>query len=205
MPQLSTNRTLPVAITRLRLGSALQGCGAVAVSVAFDQSSAKKLFIYDDRALGYTDWVETVPNFVSKCLSANNPKGALVALLPLDGRIVTGTATVVGGICDCMLVTDKEASFVEFKTNVTSENFQTVIQRATEACEQLWHTYDGIVKPRCAAKGIDLSKVVGVDFYVVFDKDLEITSAQSQLMDLQNEFLNDKQFPLFIGNEKTWE
>ena len=33
---------------------------------AFDKSSAEYLYIYDDSKLGYTDWTDVAPEFVSK-------------------------------------------------------------------------------------------------------------------------------------------
>lgn len=205
MPQLSQDRRLPTAIINLRLGAALQGCGAIGVADAFDKSDAEHLYVYDDRALGYTDWADVETPFASKCFHAINPNHTTIALLPLDGRIVTGASIVVGGICDGMLVSEKETCFVEFKTNVTSTNGLTILQRAQEAVEQLWHTYDGIIKPRCASKTIQIEKLVPIEFYVVFDKDLEVTDAQASLMDLQNEFLEDNQYQLYFDNKKEFK
>ena len=203
MPTLSQDRGLPTAIVNLRLGAALQGCGAIGVAGAFRKSNEEHLYVYDDSASGYTDWTEVEPTFVSKCFHAINPNHTTIALLPLDGRIVTGASIVAGGICDGMLVSEKEVCFVEFKTNVTSK-FR-ILQRAQEAIEQLWHTYDGIVKPRCTAKSIQIEKLVQIDFYVVFDKDLEVTGAQASLMDLQNEFLEDNQYQLYFDNKKEFK
>lgn len=55
MPRLSQNKDLPVAITNLRLCTALKDCGAIGVANALDNSSAEYLYVYDDRELGYTD------------------------------------------------------------------------------------------------------------------------------------------------------
>ena len=205
MPTLSQDRGLPTVIVNLRLGAALQGCGAIGVADAFDKSDAEQLYAYDDRVLGYTDWTDVESSFVSKCFHAINPKRATIALLPLDGRIVTGASIVAGGICDGMLVSEKEVCFVEFKTNVTSTKELTILQRAQEAIEQLWHTYDGIVKPRCISKLIQIEKLVSIDFYVVFDKELEVTGAQASLMDLQNDFLEDNKYPLYFDSKKEFK
>ena len=168
MPRLSQDRNLPVAITNLRLCSALQYCGALGVANAFDKSSAEYLYIYDDSKLGYTDWADVAPEFVSKCFVATNPNNNTIVLLPLDHRILTGKSVVAGGVCDGMLLTEKEMCLIEFKTNVTSSNYQTI------------------------------------DFYVVYDKDLEVTGANSELMDLQTQFLTDKSHPLYFDNGKTF-
>ena len=127
MPRLSPNNILPAAITNLRLCTALQNCGAIGVANAFDKSSAENLYVYDDGSLGYTDWTDVVPEFVSKCFVAANPNKNTIALLPLDGRILTGPSVIAGGVCDGMLLTDKEMCFIEFKTNVTSSNYQTIL------------------------------------------------------------------------------
>lgn len=169
MPRLSPNNILPAAITNLRLCTALQNCGAIGVANAFDKSSVENLYVYDDGSLGYTDWTDVVPEFVSKCFVAANPNNNTIALLPLDGRILTGPSVIAGGVCDGMLLTDKEMCFIEFKTNVTSSNYQTITH------------------------------------HVVFDKDLEVTGASSELMDLQLQFLTDKSHPLYFDDRKVFQ
>ena len=204
MPRLSQNRDLPAAITNLSLCTALQGRGAIGVIAAFDKSSAGQLYVYDDRNLGYTDW-DIEPGLVSKCFVATNSNNNTIALLPLDGRILTGKNVVVGGVCDEMLLTEAEMCLIEFKTNVISSNYQTIIQRANEAVNQLWHTFDGIIKPKCAKQSKNIEQLLGVDFYVVFDKDLEVTGANSSLMDIRTQFLNDNKYPLYFDNGKTFQ
>lgn len=210
MPRLSQDRNLPAAITNLRLCTALQNCGAIGVANAFDKSSAEHLYVYDDGSLGYTDWTDIEPEFVSKCFVVTNPSNITIALLPLDGRIVTGPSVTAGGVCDGVLLTDKEMCLIEFKTNVASSNYQTIIQRADEAIGQLWHTFDGIIKPKCATQSIagqpiDIEHKLSIDFHVVFDKDLEVTGANSELMELQMQFLTDKSLPLYFDNGKTFQ
>lgn len=126
--------------------SALRHCGRIGVENAFDKSDDENLYVYDDDDLHYTDWtnVEHAVS-LSKTFYAQNPNRNTLVLLLLDGRIITGVHFVQGGVCDCALLTDKELSFVEFKTNVLSSNDMTILQRANEAIGQLWHTYDGII------------------------------------------------------------
>lgn len=203
MPRLSPNKDLPVAITNLRLCTALKDCGAIGVANALDNSSAEHLYVYDDRELGYTDWTDIEPEFVSKCFKAINPKNISITLLPLDGRIVTGANVITGGVCDGMLLTEKEMCFIEFKTNVTSSNYQTIIQRSNEAISQLLHTFDGIIKQRCTKQSKDIEQQLSVDFYVVFDKSLQVTGVNSELMNLQVQFLMNNSHPLYFDSEKT--
>lgn len=205
MPRLSQDRNLPAAITNLRLCSALQNCGAIGVANAFDKSSANYLYVYDDGNLGYTDWTDVAPEFVSKCFVTTNPNNRTIVLLPLDGRILTGPSVIAGGVCDGMLLTDKEMCLIEFKTNVISSNYQTITQRADEAIGQLWHTFDCIIKSKCATISRDVEQMLSIDFFVVFDKDLEVTGANSELMDLQTQFLTDKSHPLYFDNGKTFQ
>lgn len=205
MPRLSQDRNLPLAVTQLRLDSALSDCGACKVGETFDKSTAPLLFVYDDSELGYTDWVDAEPAFCSKCFMVKNPNGTMVVLLPLDGRTITGVNVVRGGVCDGMLLTEKEITLVEFKTNVTSKNYLTILQRAHDAVGQLWHTFDVIVRPRCLSLSKDIDRILSVDFYVVFDKDLEVAGASAQLMDMQILFLEDNKHLLYFDNEKTFE
>lgn len=202
MPILSQDRTLPAAVTNLRLCAALRPFGSISVADAFDKSTAERLYVYDTTE-GYSDW-STKPDCVSKCFVADNPGGSTLVLLPLDNRIVTGRNITKGGICDCLVLTEKEVSFLEFKTNVISIKDETIIQRADKAIRQLWNTYDKIVKPGCC-KALQCSAMpVFVDFHVVFDQDLNVTGVSAELMDKQSEFLEEKGLPLYFDNEKTF-
>lgn len=189
-------------MTQLRICSSLRDCGSTKVEEAFDKSEAKLLYVYDDHCLGYADWNDQIPDFPSKCFRAGN--SGTIVLLPLDGKIITGSAIVQGGVCDCMLLTEREMSFVEFKTNVESTNPLTTIQRAEEAKRQLWHTYNEIIKHRCKTMINQLTIPLQIDFFVVFDEEYEITGANSSLMDMSEEFLEEHRLPLFFGNEKTF-
>lgn len=206
MPTLSKDRDLPDAIKQLRLCSALRNCGRVKVEDAFDKSDDENLYVYDDDTLRYSDWTNVEPMaFLSKTFHVQNPNRNTLVLLPLDGRIIKGPNIVQGGVSDCALLSDKEMSFVEFKTNVSSDNDLTVLQRANEAQDQLWHTYNGIIKPQCQGTGIDVEQIVSVDFYVVFDNDLSVTGVRADLQNLQNKFLQDKHYPLFFQNYKQFD
>lgn len=138
MPTLSQNKDLPVAITQLRLCSALKSCGQIGVKDAFDKSEDETLYVYDDENLGFSDWTNNKHTVsLSMTFNAQNLNKNTLVLLPLDGRIITGKNFIKGGVCDCALLTDKELSFVEFKTNVLSSNNLTILQRANEAIDQL--------------------------------------------------------------------
>lgn len=206
MPRLAKDSELPVAITQLRLCSALRHCGRTGVDVALDKSDDENLYVYDDESLGYSDWTNVaLAAFLSKAFLARNPNKNTLVLLPLDGCIITGTHVIRGGVCDCALLTDKELSFVEFKTEVLSTNDLTILQRATEAKNQLWHTYDGIINSGCKQVGIDISDKVNVDFYIVFDTTLSVTGARADFQNLQDEFLQDKKSPLYFQNSKQFK
>ena len=84
MPRLSQDRNLPVAITNLRLCTALQNCGVIGVADAFDKSSAVHLYAYDDGDIGYTDWTDVVPEYVSKCFVAANPNNNTIAFCSMS-------------------------------------------------------------------------------------------------------------------------
>ena len=205
MPTLSTDRNLPDAIKQLRLCSALRNCGRVKVEDAFDKSDDENLYVYDDDTLGYSDWTNVEPTaFLSKTFHAQNPNRNTLVLLPLDGRIITGKKITKGGICDCALLTDKEMSLVEFKTNVLSTNDLTILQRATEAKDQLWHTYDSIINPRCRRVGIDITLRVSIDFYVVFDNELGVTAARADIQNLRGKFVEENHYELYYQNNKQF-
>lgn len=206
MPRLSEDKILPPAITKIKLAWSLQNCG-VLVKDAFDKSTAAHLYVYDDMQLGYSDWVDQEPEFSSKCFHVDNPGSICVALLPLDGRIITAKGIVEGGVCDCLLLTEKEMCFIEFKTNATSTETLRILDNAAKASEQLWHTYNVIIRPRCidTLKGSEELELLYVNFHVVFDRGLKVTDANSSLMDLQAQFLEDKKHSLFFDYGKIFE
>ena len=144
MPRLSEDKILPPAITKIKLAWSLQNCG-VPVKDAFDKSTAAHLYVYDDMQLGYSDWADQEPEFSSKCFHVDNPGSICIALLPLDGRIITAKEIIEGGVCDCLLLTEKEMCFIEFKTNATSTETLRIRDNAAKASEQLWHTYNVII------------------------------------------------------------
>ena len=206
MPTLSQNKDLPVAITQLRLCSALKSCGQIGVKDAFDKSEDEILYVYDDENLGFSDWTNNEPTVsLSMTFNAQNPNKNTLVLLPLDGRIITGKNLIKGGVCDCALLTNLELCLVEFKTNVLSSSYLTVLEHAQKAKDQLWHTFDGIIDSECQKIGVDVRQNVSVDFYVVFNKDLNVTGVRADLQNLQNEFLMDKQYPLFFENNKRFK
>ena len=206
MPRLSQDNTLPPAITKIKLAWSLQNCG-VPVKDAFDKSTAAHLYVYDDMQLGYSDWDGQKPEFSSKCFHVDNPGSICIALLPLDGRIITAKEIIEGGVCDCLLLTEKEMCFIEFKTNATSTETLRILDNAAKALEQLWHTYNVIIRPRCInrLKSSAELELLYVNFHVVFDRDLKVTDANSSLMDLQTQFLEDKKYSLFFDYGKTFE
>lgn len=204
MPTLSQDRTLPVSIIQLKLCYALGKCGALGVADAFDKSKANLLFVYDDKTLGYTDWTDQEPEFASICFRVNNPNGIDIVLLPFDHRIMTGPNIIVGGICDCAILTQNVLSFIEFKTDVTSSNDLTILQRADEAIGQILHTYFDIVLPGCKDVSVDLQQKVAVDFHVKFNEIFMIAGANASLMEKQDDFVNEYKIPLFFDHEKTF-
>ena len=206
MPKLLQNKDLPDAVKQLRLCYALRNCGQSGVDDAFEQSDDENMYVYDNESLGYSVWTNDEHTVsLPKTFNAQNPDKNTLILLPLDGRIITGKNIIQGGVCDCALLTNKEMSFVEFKTNVLSANDLTILQRANEAIDQLWHTYDGIINPKCQKVGVEVKQKVSIDFYVVFDNDLRVTGAQASLQNLQNKFLLDKHYQLYFQNHKQFE
>lgn len=206
MPRLSNNRTLPNAIMQLKLCYALRNCGQVKVINAFDKSNNVNLYVYDDANLKYSDWNNNKHAvLLSKTFNAQNPNNNTLVLLPLDGCIITGAHFIQGGVCDCALLTDKEMSFVEFKTNALSPNNFTIFQHAQKAKDQLWHTYDKIIDSECKNIGIEINQYVSIDFYVVFDSNFSVTGVRADLQNLQDEFLMNNHYPLFFENSKQFK
>lgn len=205
MPRPSNNTNIPTAVKKLRLCSALSDCGRISVQQAMVISTDNCLYVYDDATLGYSDWTNIVPSNLSETFSADNPNNTEIVLLPLDNRIITGPKVTQGGVCDCALLTVNELSLIEFKTNAKTVSNKTLEQRCREASSQILHTIDGIIKPKCSQKGIDIDKKVDIDAYIVFDSQLNVTSVQTIFQAIAMEVLEKNKLLLFVDNKKTFK
>jgi hypothetical protein len=197
-----TNNNIPIEVKRLRLCSSLQDCGGT-VEACLKESDAKSMSIYDNEALGYTDW-KCGDSGLPDTFIANNSDNKKLILLPLDNRIISGPKVKQGGVADCAVLTMDNMSFIEFKTNVKSNTDWNISKKTEDAINQLWHTFNEIIFPRCSAKGIDIAKMVDIEFYIVFNKELDVTSASASRLNYQMEFMNDHHFPLYFDNEKNF-
>lgn len=205
MPRPSNNTNIPTAVKKLRLCSALSDCGRIGVQQAMVISTDSRLYVYDDAILGYSDWTNIVPSNLSETFSADNPNNTEIVLLPLDNRIITGPKVTQGGVCDCALLTVNELSLIEFKTNAKTVSNKTLEQRCREASSQILHTIDGIIKPKCSQKGIDIDKKVDIDAYIVFNNELNVTSVQTIFQAIAMEVLEKNKLLLFVDNKKTFK
>lgn len=202
MAKHSNNMAIPVEVQRLRLCSSLQGCGSN-VTLCLKESDAPLISIYDDETLGFSDW-EVGNNGCPKSFLAHNNAGKNIVLLPLDNKIITGPKIKQGGVADCAVLTLSDMSFIEFKTNVTSNSEENINSKIEDAIGQLWHTYDGILKHRCAKNNVIIPELVNVDFFIIFNKDLDVTGTMASRLNHQTEFMNNYGFPLYFDNEKEF-
>lgn len=196
------DNNIPQEVRRLRLCSSLQSCGGT-VEVCLKESNEVAMSIYDDASLGYTDWINGNSGLPDTFI-ANNAGNKKLVLLPLDNRIISGPVVKQGGVADCVVLTMDNMSFIEFKTNVTSNTDFNISAKTEDAINQLWHTYDGIISPRCLAKGVDIATMVDIEFYIVFNKELDVTSATASRLNHQMEFMRDHNLPLYFENEKNF-
>ena len=196
------DNNIPQEVRRLRLCSSLQSCGGT-VEVCLKESNEVAMSIYDDASLGYTDWINGNSGLPDTFI-ANNAGNKKLILLPLDNRIISGPVVKQGGVADCVVLTMDNMSFIEFKTNVTSNTDFNISAKTEDAINQLWHTYDGIISPRCLAKGVDIATMVDIEFYIVFNKELDVTSATASRLNHQMEFMRNHNLPLYFENEKNF-
>ena len=195
MQRLSNNTNIPTAVKNLRLCPALSNCGCIDVQKAVDKTTDNHVYVYDDSTLGYSDWTNNVPSNLSKTFHAKNPNKTEIVLLPLDHRIITGPTVIQGGVCDCALLTVNELSLIEFKTNAKTESEKTLEQRCQEASDQILHTLNGILRPKCNQKHIDIDKKVDIDAYIVFDNKLiNVTGVQTIFQETAMEVLEKKKY-----------
>lgn len=200
---MATTRPIPQEIKRLRLCSALSNCGATPVQDAFEESFAPDLSVFDSETTHATEWVPRDTG-APKDFHISNPGGRNVVLLPLDNKIITGNTIAQGGVADCALLASDLLAMVEFKTNVTSNTDYNLDEKTQDAIGQLWHTYDAIIRPRCAAVGVDIERAVSVEFYIKFDESLDVTRVTARRMSAQVEFKNDHRgLPLYFDHGRA--
>ncbi len=201
MGQLQNNN-IPQEVQRLRLVTALSGCGG-GVDLCLKESTESEMSVFDDDILRYSDWIIGDANS-PKVFVAHNGGHKNLVLLPLDNRIVSGHKVTEGGVADCAILTMSDMSFIEFKTNVVSNSVGNIESKTNDAIKQLWNTFNVIIAPRCAKKGIDISKLVNVEFFIVFNKDLDVTGTMASRLNLQMEFKKNYNYSLFFENEKNF-
>lgn len=206
MPKTFNGRQLPCSLTNIRCCTALNNCGATRVEEAYKACSASKVYVYDDHCLKHSDWTdvpENVPGGVNKCFSVSNPGRVEIVLLPLDNCILSGKNIRKGGICDCLLLTDDIFVFVEFKTDVYSE--EHFMDRVAYGIKQLKNTFN-LVKQKvcCAMKQQDLPSNIKVEFHIVFDCSLMVTGASADIQNAELQFLLDCNYPLYVDNSKDF-
>ena len=95
-------------------------------------------------------------------------------------------------------------SLIEFKTNVTSNSYRNMEAKTNYAIKQLWHTFDEIIYPRCKARGIDLKAKIDIDFFVIFDHNLDVINFTASRSEKQVAFLEKTGFQLYFDNEKSF-
>jgi hypothetical protein len=195
------NPNIPAEIAQLQLCRALKNCGSP-VENNFQQSSATDLFIYDNDTDKYTQWRETPPAS-PKDFHAHNPNNKNIVLLPLDNKILTGKSIRENGVADCALLTMEELTFIEFKTNVESGTEFNVNDKLKDAKGQLLNTYSNI-KHQCSNINIDIEEKHNIEFYIVFNKNLQVTNANNIFMKFQVEFANEHKKALYIDNYKQY-
>lgn len=202
--QQCQNIEIPKAVKQLRLCKSLEDCGQ-SVASCLKLSTAKVLYTYDDTDLTYSDWSESIaPDQISRSFIVRNDDNVEIVLLPLDNRIISGPMVTKGGVNDCAILTERQMSLIEFKTNVTSNSDRNMEAKTNDAIDQLWHTFDEIISPRCKAKGIDLTDKIDIDFFVIFDSNLDVTNVTASRLEKQVAFLEKTGFQLYFDNEKSF-
>ena len=174
--QSEVANNVPTPIKRLRLVSSLDSCGRGLInqdgSHNYEETSDASFSVCDvheeENDKNLTRIAIDGDDF-EKAFDIENPNQRLIVVLPFDQEIITAPHYVQGGIADCGLLTIKELTFVEFKTNMTSVNIDTIKERYEKAMSQLWHTYE-VIKDRCKTKNIDVDSLVEIDFFIVNDK-----------------------------------
>lgn len=204
MPIPTGGNTLPKALTNIRCCTALKNCGKETVENAHRVSSAQQLYVYDDSILRYSNWsnkIADVPD-KTKCFTICNTKLTEIVFLPLDNRVLSGKNIRKGGISDCLLLTEEMMSFVELKTEATSQ--ACFMERVNDAINQHRNTFSHVVKPRIV-KVLSEFPNIGVEFYVVFNDVLMVTATFAELQDAQADFLLECGYPLYIDNRKEYK
>ncbi|MDD6165471.1 MAG: hypothetical protein PUB31_03960 [Bacteroidales bacterium] len=202
--QQCQNKKIPNAVKQLKLCKSLQNCGQ-SVASCLKRSTAKVLYTYDDTDLTYSDWSESItPDQISRSFIVRNDNEVEIILLPLDNRIISGPMVTKGGVNDCAILTNRQMSLIEFKTNVTSNSYRNMEAKTNYAIKQLWHTFDEIIYPRCKARGIDLKAKIDIDFFVIFDHNLDVINFTASRSEKQVAFLEKTGFQLYFDNEKSF-
>ena len=112
-----------------------------------------------DTAGGYTDFSASG---IEAGFDVINPKGITFNMLQIDNKLIVGQK---GGQCDCAFFYDDAFNFLEFKTNVTSINLNTIKKRYKKAEDQISNTIKTFL-----SRGVDVKTLVpNVSAHICFN------------------------------------
>ncbi len=135
------------------------------LSALFEHRDRGTIYIYDDANIGHSVFVENTKGLgIDKVFSLKNKAHKDVFLWHIDGVLYKKNSK-----CDCACITDKELSFIEFKTNAENQSDDAIIDNFEKAKDQLLLTIQD-VSSKCQAIGINIREIVDIDAYIVFNR-----------------------------------
>ena len=159
----------------------------------FETSNRGKLYVYDDANKGHCVITNDTRNIGSnKLLEVINSEHKNIFLLHIDGILFSKDSK-----CDCALITISDLQFVEFKTEALQNSNQAIEDNYNKACNQLSTTFKEF-KERCSKVNVDISDLIKVKAYAVFNKTVPANSATQKK--LRVKFLEDNGIPLIFSN-----
>ncbi len=131
----------------------------------FEHSDRGTIYIFDDMNSGHSVFVEDTNGLgIEKVFSLKNKDHKDVFLWHIDGVLYKKNSK-----CDCACITDKELSFIEFKTNAENQTDDAIIENFEKAKDQLLLTIQDI-SIKCQMVGVEIRDMIDVDAYIVLNR-----------------------------------
>ncbi|WP_455635312.1 hypothetical protein [Parabacteroides sp.] len=164
----------------------------------FEYGNKGTLFVYDDRDVGHSIFVEDTNGIGrDRVFVVCNKDHKDVFLWHIDGVLFQKDSK-----CDCAVLTDDSIDFVEFKTFASNVTMNAVEDNYKKACSQLLLTLKE-VSEKCKSVGVDLRTVVKVNAFAVFNRTVPRNSASQKKMAAK--FLLDSEgVKLYFKNERSF-
>ncbi len=131
----------------------------------FEWTDRGIVFIHDDTLVSHSTFITDTSGLGrDKTFKVENIHHQDLFLWHIDGVLYNKNSK-----CDCAFLTEEHIGFVEFKSNATNNTDSSIKENYEKAKSQLCNTFKDVAE-RCNKIGVDITKVIKVEAFAVFNQ-----------------------------------